>query len=50
MNVQEQEYSAELSWSLCGSLWDEVLGGQMESSEQGISPWAKAAEEDQTSV
>lgn len=28
----------------------EVLGGQMGSAEQGIGPWSKPVEEDQTSV
>lgn len=29
---------------------DEVLGGQMGRAEQGISPWLKPVEEDQTSA
>lgn len=29
---------------------DKVLGGQMGSAEQGISPWSKPVEEDQTSA
>lgn len=33
-----------------GLFEDEVLGGQMGSAEQGISPWSKPVEEDQPSV
>lgn len=32
------------------SLGNEASRGQMGSAEQGISPWSKPVEEDQTSV
>jgi len=39
VDVQEQEYGAELSWCFWVSLGMSFWEGEWDSAEQGISPW-----------